>query len=63
MTLPDALLLILLSAVWGASYVFTRIAGPVLGPISLMAIRLIIAAGMLLALARSIGQTPNFQAR
>jgi drug/metabolite transporter (DMT)-like permease len=63
MTLPDALLLILLSAVWGASYVFTRIAGPVLGPISLMAIRLVIAAGMLLALARSIGQTPNFRAR
>jgi drug/metabolite transporter (DMT)-like permease len=59
----DLLLLILLSALWGASYLFTRIAGPVLGPISLMAIRLVIAAGMLLALARSIGQAPSFRAR
>jgi drug/metabolite transporter (DMT)-like permease len=59
----DLLLLILLSAVWGASYLFTRIAGPVLGPILLMAIRLLIAAGMLIALARSMGQTPDFRAR
>jgi len=59
----DLLLLILLSAVWGASYLFTRIAGPVLGPIPLMAIRLLIAAGMLIALARSMGQTPDFRAR
>ena len=63
MPLLDLLLLVLLSALWGASYLFTRIAGPVLGPVSLMAIRLVIAAGMLLALARSIGQTPNFRAR
>ena len=63
MALLDALLLILLSALWGASYVFTRIAGPVLGPISLMAIRLFIAAGMLIALVRSIGQAPHFRVR
>jgi len=63
MSLPDALLLILLSAVWGASYLFTRIAGPVLGPISLMAIRLFIAAGMLIALARCMGQAPDFRTR
>jgi drug/metabolite transporter (DMT)-like permease len=63
MSLLDLLLLILLSAIWGASYLFTRIAGPVLGPISLMAIRLFIAAGMLLALARSIRQAPDFRAR
>lgn len=63
MPLLDLLLLILLSAVWGASYLFTRIAGPVLGPIPLMAIRLFIAAGMLIALARGMGQTPDFRTR
>ena len=63
MPLFDLLLLILLSAVWGASYLFTRIAGPVLGPISLMAIRLFIAAGLLIALARAMGQAPDFRNR
>lgn len=63
MSLRDLLLLILLSAVWGASYLFTRVAGPVLGPIALMAIRLFIAAGMLIALARGTGQTPDFRTR
>lgn len=63
MSLRDLLLLILLSAVWGASYLFTRVAGPVLGPIALMAIRLFIAAGMLIALARGMGQTPDFRTR
>jgi drug/metabolite transporter (DMT)-like permease len=63
MSLRDLLLLILLSAVWGASYLFTRIAGPVLGPISLMAIRLFIAAGMLIALAGSMGQVPDVRTR
>jgi drug/metabolite transporter (DMT)-like permease len=63
MSLRDLLLLILLSAVWGASYLFTRIAGPVLGPISLMAIRLFIAAGMLIALAGYMGQVPDVRAR
>jgi len=56
MPLRDLLLLILLSAVWGASYLFTRIAGPVLGPISLMAIRLFIAAGMLI---KALGGNPR----
>lgn len=63
MALLDVFLLILLSALWGASYLFIRIAGPALGPIALMAIRVVIAAGMLVALARTIGQTPDFRAR
>ncbi len=63
MSVLDLLLLIFLSALWGASYLFTRIAGPVLGPIALMGIRLFIAAGVLVALARSIGQIPDFRAR
>ena len=32
MALLDVFLLILLSALWGASYLFIRIAGPALGP-------------------------------
>lgn len=63
MSSRDLLLLILLSAVWGASYLFTRVAGPALGPIALMAIRLIIAAGMLLAMARGVRQAPDFRGR
>jgi drug/metabolite transporter (DMT)-like permease len=58
----DLILLILLSALWGASYLFIRIAGPALGPIALMAIRLVVAGGLLAALARSIGQAPDFRA-
>jgi drug/metabolite transporter (DMT)-like permease len=47
----------------GASYIFMRIAGPVLGPIALMAFRVIIAGGLLLVIAKSLGQTPDFRAR
>lgn len=63
MALLDVVLLIVLSALWGASYLFMRVAGPALGPIALMAMRVLIAAGMLVALARGIGQTPDFRAR
>lgn len=63
MSALDLFLLILLSAVWGASYLFTRIAGPALGPVALMAIRLLIAAGMLIALARYMGQAPDVRTR
>ena len=63
MTLPDVLLLTLLSAMWGASYIFMRIAGPALGPIPLMAVRVLIAGGLLVVLARSVGQTPDFRGR
>jgi len=59
----DILLLIVLAALWGASYIFIRIAGPVFGPIALMTFRVVIAAIMLVAIARSIAQVPNFRAR
>src|SRR6185295_4518187 len=39
--------LLFLSAVWGASFLFIRIAAPVLGPFPLMAGRVILAAGAL----------------
>jgi drug/metabolite transporter (DMT)-like permease len=43
--------LLLLSAVWGASFLFIRVAAPVLGPLPLMAARVLIAAGALWAFA------------
>jgi drug/metabolite transporter (DMT)-like permease len=39
MTAPDALRLILLSAIWGASFLFMRIAVPEFGPIPLVFVR------------------------
>jgi drug/metabolite transporter (DMT)-like permease len=43
--------LLLLSAVWGASFLFIRVAAPVLGPFPLMAARVLIAAAALWAFA------------
>jgi drug/metabolite transporter (DMT)-like permease len=63
MSLLDLTLLTLLGALWGASYIFMRIAGPALGAVSLMAIRVIIAGSLLLAIAKSLGQTPDFRTR
>lgn len=63
MPLVDLALLVLLGALWGASYIFMRIAGPPLGPIALMAGRVLIAAGFLVAIARALHQLPDFRAR
>ena len=41
-----------LSAVWGASFLFIRVAAPVLGPFPLMAGRVLVAAGVLWAYSR-----------
>ena len=46
----DSLLLLLLSAVWGASFLFLRMAAPAFGPFSLILMRLCIAALALLPL-------------
>jgi drug/metabolite transporter (DMT)-like permease len=42
--------LVLLAALWGASFLFTRIAAPAFGPIALAELRVAIAAVMLVAL-------------
>lgn len=63
MKLTDTLLLVLLAALWGASYLFMRIAGPVLGSVPLMGLRVAIAGLALLAFAAAIGQTPDFRSR
>jgi drug/metabolite transporter (DMT)-like permease len=54
----DAAELLLLAALWGASFLFMRVAAPELGPIPLMALRVSIAALLLfpaLALRRGLG--------
>jgi len=55
----DAAELLLLAALWGASFLFMRVAAPELGPIPLMALRVSIAALLLfpaLALRRGLGE-------
>ncbi len=57
----DVSLLILLSALWGASYLFMRIAGPALGPVVLMAFRVSIAVAILFAYLGILRQWPDFR--
>ncbi len=47
----DLLLLVVLGAIWGASFLFIRIGAPALGPVPLMDIRVVIAATALLVLS------------
>ncbi len=57
MTARSAAELLLLAALWGASFLFMRVAAPELGPIPLMALRVTIAAALLvpaLALTRGL---------
>ena len=50
MTIPFYPALILLAALWGGSFLFMRIAAPVLGPVWLIALRVLIAGLVLLPL-------------
>lgn len=50
MKLPDLIDLLILAALWGASFLFMRIAAPAFGPIALVELRVSIAALALLAL-------------
>ncbi|MEC5398598.1 DMT family transporter [Uliginosibacterium sp. H1] len=52
-------LLIALGAIWGASHLFTRVAVPALGPVALIALRVLLAAALLAALARLYRQHGN----
>lgn len=51
-------LLVVLGAIWGASFLFIRVAAPVLGPVPLMDVRVILAAAVLLAGSAIAGQRP-----
>ena len=45
----DLFLLVVLGAIWGASFLFIRIGAPALGPVPLVELRLVLAAAALLA--------------
>lgn len=48
MSTRNGLLLVTLGALWGASFLFIRVAAPVLGPLALIDARVLLAAGALL---------------
>jgi drug/metabolite transporter (DMT)-like permease len=54
-------MLLILAALWGSSYLFFRIAGPVLGPLMLAALRVVLAALTLLIYAFILRQMPEFK--
>jgi drug/metabolite transporter (DMT)-like permease len=62
MKLRDVVLLFVLAGVWGASFLFVRVAVPVLGPLPLVAARVLIGGLILLAYAASIGHAPDWRA-
>jgi drug/metabolite transporter (DMT)-like permease len=51
MSSVNVIKLLLLAAIWGASFLFMRIAAPVLGPVAVVTARLILGALFLLAVA------------
>jgi drug/metabolite transporter (DMT)-like permease len=51
MKISDLLELVLLAAIWGASFLFTRIAAPVLEPVLLIELRVLLAGLALLILS------------
>jgi drug/metabolite transporter (DMT)-like permease len=63
MTLRDFVLFILLAAIWGASYLFVRIAAPVLGAFLLVDLRVLIAGVALLIYALCTRQLPALRGR
>jgi drug/metabolite transporter (DMT)-like permease len=57
----DLLDLLFLGAIWGAAFLFIRIAVPEFGPLALVEVRVAIAAAMLLALVAARGQLGAFR--
>ena len=55
MTLPDALTLLLLAGIWGASFLFMRVAAPEFGPVPLIAMRVAVAAMFLVLVLAARG--------
>jgi drug/metabolite transporter (DMT)-like permease len=61
MSARDLFLLLILSAIWGSSFLFVRIVAPVLGPVWLIAIRVALAGVALLLYVWAIRQAPEFR--
>lgn len=57
----DAARLVLLGAIWGASFLFTRITAPLLGPVATADLRMLIGGGALAAWFTSIGFDPQWR--
>src|SRR5215203_4084159 len=55
--------LLLLSALWGASFIFIRVAVPTLGPFVLVELRVGVAAVALALCAALLGRLPKLRAR
>ncbi|MHB0886978.1 MAG: DMT family transporter [Bacillota bacterium] len=54
--------LILLSALWGGSFIFVRVAAPVFGPVLLIELRVLMAGLLLLGYILATRGTPRFRA-
>lgn len=54
MSLADTLRLILLSSLWGLSFIFMRVASPEFGPVSLVLVRMGVGAALLVPLLLSV---------
>ncbi|WP_102127944.1 DMT family transporter [Deinococcus planocerae] len=63
MTPRDLTALLVLSALWGGSFLFMRIAAPALGPVLLIELRVLIAGLALLAFALATRALPGFRSR
>lgn len=59
----DLVDLLLLGAIWGAAFLFIRIAVPEFGPVALVEVRVLIAATVLLALTIARRKTHEFRGR
>ena len=59
----DFAALVLLGALWGATFLFVRIAGPSLGPFVLTAARFLLAGAATFAVAAALGARPRLRAR
>ncbi|MEL6405098.1 MAG: EamA family transporter [Chloroflexota bacterium] len=61
MSLRDLFLLFVLAALWGASFLFVRVAVPIFGPFLLVEGRVLLGGLILLCYALAIGQAPNWR--
>lgn len=63
MQLRELGMLVLLAAIWGASYLFLRVAAPVLGALVLIDARVLLAGVVLWVYALALGRAPALRAR
>lgn len=63
MPIRDVLTLLVLAALWGASFLFIKLAAPSIGPFALAFSRVLLAGLALLAFARVVGEQAQFRFR